>query len=116
VPSWRRRRGRGDRDRRRIGLPRRIVTILEGESLLNDATALVALRTALAATAGRGSSVWTVGSTSCGPPAAASLVGSRLRGGRLGAPAVDRHRLDTGISFVCRSRRTSRPSESTPPA
>ncbi len=35
---------------RRIGLPRRIVTILEGESLLNDATALVALRTALGAT------------------------------------------------------------------
>src|SRR5688500_15430504 len=34
---------------RRIGLPRRIVTILEGESLLNDATALVALRTALTA-------------------------------------------------------------------
>ncbi len=34
---------------RRIGLPRRITTILEGESLLNDATALVALRTAIAA-------------------------------------------------------------------
>lgn len=34
---------------RRIGLPRRVVTILEGESLLNDATALVALRTAIAA-------------------------------------------------------------------
>ncbi|ANH37239.1 Sodium, potassium, lithium and rubidium/H(+) antiporter [Nocardioides dokdonensis FR1436] len=34
---------------RRIGLPRRIVTILEGESLLNDATALVSLRTAVAA-------------------------------------------------------------------
>lgn len=34
---------------RRIGLPRRITTILEGESLLNDATALVSLRTALAA-------------------------------------------------------------------
>ncbi|WP_367303749.1 Na+/H+ antiporter [Nocardioides panacis] len=33
---------------RRIGIPRRIVTILEGESLLNDATALVALRTAIA--------------------------------------------------------------------
>jgi CPA1 family monovalent cation:H+ antiporter len=32
---------------RRIGLPRRVVTILEGESLLNDATALVALNTAL---------------------------------------------------------------------
>jgi monovalent cation/hydrogen antiporter len=37
---------------RRIGLPRRIVTILEGESLLNDATALVSLRTAVAAIAG----------------------------------------------------------------
>ncbi|MFQ6171972.1 cation:proton antiporter [Oryzobacter sp. R7] len=34
---------------RRIGLPRPIRTILEGESLLNDATALVTLRTALAA-------------------------------------------------------------------
>src|SRR6188768_2617893 len=34
---------------RRIGMPRRVVTILEGESLLNDATALVALRTAIAA-------------------------------------------------------------------
>ncbi len=37
---------------RRIGLPRRVVTILEGESLLNDATALVALRTAIGAAAG----------------------------------------------------------------
>jgi monovalent cation/hydrogen antiporter len=37
---------------RRIGLPRPIVTVLEGESLLNDATALVALRTALAAALG----------------------------------------------------------------
>jgi Na+/H+ antiporter len=36
---------------RRIGLPRRLVTILEGESLLNDATALVALRTAIASAA-----------------------------------------------------------------
>lgn len=34
---------------RGIGLPRAITTILEGESLLNDATALVSLRTALAA-------------------------------------------------------------------
>ncbi len=34
---------------RRVGMPRRIVTILEGESLVNDATALVCLRTATAA-------------------------------------------------------------------
>ncbi|MDT4923902.1 MAG: monovalent cation/hydrogen antiporter [Pseudonocardiales bacterium] len=34
---------------RRVGMPRRIVSILEGESLVNDATALVALNTAIAA-------------------------------------------------------------------
>lgn len=45
---------------RRIGLPRRIVTILEGESLLNDATALVGLRTALAVAAGTGLDAWEV--------------------------------------------------------
>jgi Na+/H+ antiporter len=33
----------------RLGLPRRIVTILEGESLVNDATSLVAFKVALAA-------------------------------------------------------------------
>jgi len=33
----------------RLGLPRRIMTILEGESLVNDATALVAYRLAVAA-------------------------------------------------------------------
>jgi CPA1 family monovalent cation:H+ antiporter len=37
---------------RRIGLPRRVVTILEGESLVNDATALVLLRIATLATIG----------------------------------------------------------------
>ncbi len=34
---------------RRVGMPRRVVTILEGESLVNDATALVSLRAATAA-------------------------------------------------------------------
>lgn len=45
---------------RRIGLPRRVVTILEGESLLNDASALVALRTAVAAL-GTTVAAWEVG-------------------------------------------------------
>jgi monovalent cation/hydrogen antiporter len=35
---------------RRVGIPRRIVTIIEGESLINDATALVAYRFAVVAT------------------------------------------------------------------
>lgn len=37
---------------RRIGLPRRMVTILEGESLLNDASALVLFRVTVAAAVG----------------------------------------------------------------
>jgi monovalent cation/hydrogen antiporter len=45
---------------RRVNMPRRIVSILEGESLLNDATALVALRTSAAAIATT-VSIWTVG-------------------------------------------------------
>ncbi len=45
---------------RRVGLPRRVVTILEGESLVNDATAIVTLRTSIAAIGGT-VSVWQVG-------------------------------------------------------
>lgn len=37
---------------RSVGLPRRMVTILEGESLLNDATAITCLRVALASIGG----------------------------------------------------------------
>ena len=44
---------------RRVGLPRRVVTILEGESLVNDATAIVTLRTSIAAISGT-VSVWQV--------------------------------------------------------
>lgn len=42
---------------RKVGMPRRIVNILEGESLVNDATALVCLRAAVAAIAGSVSAV-----------------------------------------------------------
>ena len=37
---------------KRLGMPPRLVSILEGESLVNDATSLVLLRTAIAAVAG----------------------------------------------------------------
>lgn len=46
---------------RKVGMPRRIVAILEGESLLNDATALVGLRMALAALAGSLDHWWDIG-------------------------------------------------------
>ncbi|MDT4994813.1 MAG: monovalent cation/hydrogen antiporter, partial [Actinoplanes sp.] len=46
---------------RRIGLPRRVVTILEGESLLNDATALVLVRVATGALIGTAAGFWEIG-------------------------------------------------------
>ncbi len=45
---------------RRVGMPRKLVRLLEGESLFNDAAALVALRTAIAAIAGS-VTLWQVG-------------------------------------------------------
>ncbi|MYQ43472.1 Na+/H+ antiporter [Streptomyces sp. SID4985] len=45
---------------RRVGLPSRITTILQGESLLNDATAITAYKVALAAAIGEGAT-WSGG-------------------------------------------------------
>ena len=45
----------------RLGVPRRIVTILEGESLVNDATGIVAYRIAVAAVVTGAFSVWEAG-------------------------------------------------------
>ena len=92
---------------RRIGLPRRIVTILEGESLLNDATALVALRTAIAAAG-------IAGAHGVEDVSTAYVVGDFLRAAVGGVVAgflmflvvakvrrkVSDPLLDTGISFV----------------
>ena len=60
---------------RRIGLPRRVVTILEGESLLNDATALVTLRIAVPVAAGG-----TVGFLDIGTQVVAKAGGGLLIG------------------------------------
>ncbi|MCX4971509.1 Na+/H+ antiporter [Streptomyces sp. NBC_00620] len=45
---------------RRVGLPSRITTILQGESLVNDATAITAFKVALAAAVGEGAT-WAEG-------------------------------------------------------
>jgi len=64
----------------RLGVPRRIVTILEGESLLNDATALVAYRFAvIAATTGSFSLV------NAGSTFVVAAVGGLLLGLAVGA-------------------------------
>src|SRR6266545_2406535 len=46
---------------RRLGVPRRLVTVLEGESLVNDATALVAYRLAVGAVVAGSFTLWEVG-------------------------------------------------------
>jgi monovalent cation/hydrogen antiporter len=46
---------------RRLGAPRRVVTIVEGESLVNDATGLVLYRVAVAATVTGAFSLWKAG-------------------------------------------------------
>jgi Na+/H+ antiporter len=85
---------------RRIGLPRRIVTILEGESLFNDATALVALRTAIAAGAG-GVELWRIGTDFFVASVGGAVIGfavfyvvARMR------RHIEDPILDTAISFV----------------
>jgi len=46
---------------RRLGVPRRLITVLEGESLVNDASALVAYRLAVAATVSGTFVAWQAG-------------------------------------------------------
>jgi Na+/H+ antiporter len=85
---------------RRVGMPRRLVSILEGESLLNDATALVSLRTAAAAITATvgvlavlGDFVLAVvGGVVVGVAIAAVLAGIRKR--------VTDPVLDTTLSFI----------------
>jgi CPA1 family monovalent cation:H+ antiporter len=85
---------------RHIGLPRKIVTILEGESLFNDATALVTLRTAVAAGAGT-VVAWHVGAefviASAGGAAIGFVAFALVAGLRR---HVTDPIVDTAISFV----------------
>ena len=88
---------------KRIGLPPRIVTILEGEGLINDATALVLLSTALGiATAGTGA----VSAGSIGLQFVWAVVGASVIGVVLGTLSVRlRQRisdavLDTAITLA----------------
>jgi monovalent cation/hydrogen antiporter len=84
----------------RVGMPRKLVRLLEGESLFNDAAALVALRTAIAAIAGS-VTLWQVG---------LDFVVAAVGGGAVGAlvgyvGTAVRRRLtdlvsDTAFSFV----------------
>ena len=65
---------------RRVGAPRRLVNVIEGESLFNDATALVAYKVAVAAAVGESVSAGTPCSSSSRRRPAASRSGSRSAG------------------------------------
>jgi Na+/H+ antiporter len=60
---------------RRLGVPRRIVTIVEGESLVNDGTALVLYRVAVVAVVSGTFSVWDAGLRFVGTAAGGIAVG-----------------------------------------
>ncbi|HZI37705.1 MAG TPA: cation:proton antiporter, partial [Acidimicrobiia bacterium] len=85
---------------RRVGLPRRMTNILEGESLLNDAIALVALRTSVAALAGS-ITAWRIGVET-----AVAAVGGTMVGLAVGAALIVVRRriedvvLDTTLSLL----------------
>jgi NhaP-type Na+/H+ or K+/H+ antiporter len=88
---------------KRLGLPPRIVTILEGEGLVNDATALVLLSTmlAIATTSTTSPNGWMIALTFLW-----AVVGAVIIGGVLGAVATQfRNRntdpvLDAAVSLV----------------
>jgi CPA1 family monovalent cation:H+ antiporter len=60
---------------RRLGVPRRIVAIVEGESLVNDGTALVLYRVAVVAVVSGSYSIWTAGLRFVGTAAGGIAVG-----------------------------------------
>jgi CPA1 family monovalent cation:H+ antiporter len=85
---------------RRLGLPHRLLTLLEGEGLVNDASALVLLRTAVAALAGAvplwgvvGDFVWAV--------VPATVIGVFVGVANVRVRALLRDSvLNTAVSFV----------------
>jgi len=85
---------------KRLGLPQRLITILEGEGLVNDATALVMLRSSVAAIAGTISFWGAIGDF------AYAVVGAIVVGAIIGGISVwvrshlDQPVLTTAISFV----------------
>ncbi len=85
---------------RRVGMPRKLIRLLEGESLFNDAAALVALRTAIAALAGS-VSLWQVGADFFRAAIGGAVVGLIVGFGAAYIRArMDEPVLDTALSFA----------------
>lgn len=84
---------------KRLGISPRVVTILEGESLINDATALVLLRSAIAAVAGGFALADTVGTFVWGIVAAV-IVGVVVGGVNLRVRARMNTVAATALGFI----------------
>ncbi|MBK0422465.1 sodium:proton antiporter [Leucobacter sp. CSA2] len=85
---------------KRLGMPERVVSILEGESLVNDATSLVLLKTALAAVAGT-FVFWDAAGSFAYSVAVAVLIGALIGVVTVWIRAHLRNPIyDTMISFV----------------
>lgn len=86
---------------RRVGLPRRVVTVLEGESLVNDATALVLLRVSSAAALGAAVNVGDIAAEAIVAAGGGILVGAvgALIIGALHARIID-PLLDNALSLL----------------
>ncbi|MCU1573939.1 MAG: sodium:proton antiporter [Micrococcaceae bacterium] len=86
---------------KRLGLPPRLLTVLEGEGLVNDATALVLLRTAVAAAAGGMSSIWSGVGSFVYAVVVAVIIGFLVGIVTVAVRArLDDPVLDTALSFV----------------
>jgi CPA1 family monovalent cation:H+ antiporter len=86
---------------RRLGVPRRLIDIIEGESLVNDGTALVFLRTAVVAAVAGSFSAWEAGGrlvlNIVGGIAVGLAVGYAIRRVRR---ALDNPPLEVTIAFL----------------
>jgi Sodium/hydrogen exchanger family len=94
---------------RRLGVPRRLLTVIEGESLLNDATALVAYRIALGVVVGGSFTLWgrACGSSAPRPSWRRSPPACTWAGGhpswRRCRPACWPHRLGFTVPYLIRA-------------
>jgi hypothetical protein len=84
-----------------LGLPRRVTTVLEGESLVNDATGLIAYRYALAAVLTGQFGVWQAGGQLLWVAAAGAGIGLTVGWGIFHVHRLTHNPIvDTGLTFL----------------
>jgi CPA1 family monovalent cation:H+ antiporter len=96
-------------------MPPHLTTLVEGEGLLNDATALTAYQVAVAAAVGQGLSAAHAAGTFVLEALGGLVIGMAIAGlVRIARRWTDDPLVDNGISLGVRSRATSRRRRCTP--